>query len=313
MFADVRALNRPHADEADDEAGLRQPAGAPARLPALARRRRPRACPTRFVAHLRARARPLRRSTASTAPPALEEACYRLFLSQQRAATARAAVVSILERRLEQVARWPEQRARTSARCSTSSSPRWRAASPVVADLAREVRYRYFDEPVIAAAREASTTEMEAHVAALAERIRAADRDERIAALVDCPQPLASLLSARMRRRPPAGAASRRWRAATTGCARSRPSSAAGRRRPVRADRALPVRGPPPPPRGCLRRARRRRPPRCAPSPPRAHAPARRAACSPTSTRLRADARASSPRAASTRRRAARADALHRS
>ena len=40
---------------------------------------------------------------------------------------------------------------------------------------------------------------MEEHLAALAADPRRADRDERIAALVACPQPLAPLLSSRMR------------------------------------------------------------------------------------------------------------------
>ena len=69
----------------------------------------------------------------------------------------------------------------------------------VLADLAREVRYRYFDEPLITARREATYAEMAEHLSALAAAPEAPDRSARIRALVECPQPLASLLSSRMR------------------------------------------------------------------------------------------------------------------
>ena len=67
LYADLRALTRPRHDEDDPDArAARQPAGAPARLPALARRRRPSGCPA-LRRRAGARARPLRRRRASTA------------------------------------------------------------------------------------------------------------------------------------------------------------------------------------------------------------------------------------------------------
>ena len=74
----------------------------------------------------------------------------------------------------------------------------------MLADLAREVRYRYFDEPVIAAGREATYAEMANHLEALASAPEAPERADRIRALVECPQPLAPLLSSRMRAADPA-------------------------------------------------------------------------------------------------------------
>ena len=60
VYADVRALNRPHAERERRRRGAVEPAGAPARVPALARRRgRGPARPLRRAA--RARARPPRR------------------------------------------------------------------------------------------------------------------------------------------------------------------------------------------------------------------------------------------------------------
>jgi acetyl-CoA carboxylase carboxyltransferase component len=198
MFADVRAPSRPRHDEADpDTPWLRSPqehlhawlGSLDAEAAGL---------PEPFVRLL---------STALAhygiadldRTPALEEACYRLYLAQERAEMARAAIVAILERRLD-----------PAAALTTSADAELRDAldhlvgamegrDPVVADLASEVRYRFFDEPVIAAARERVYAEMEAHITALAEDPARADRGDRVAALVECPRPLAPLLSARMR------------------------------------------------------------------------------------------------------------------
>jgi len=68
---------------------------------------------------------------------------------------------------------------------------------PAVTDLAREVRYRYFDQPLFERARQQVYEQMEEHLAYLAANPDAADRYERIRALVECPQPLFSLISSR--------------------------------------------------------------------------------------------------------------------
>ena len=114
--------------------------------------------------------------------PALEHACYRLFLSQQRSEPARRAVIAILDRRLEQADRSsaPVRRRLPRAlldRLIDTSEGR----DQVLADLAREVRFRYFDEPLIEAARQETYAEMERHLDALvadpgARRPRPADR-----------------------------------------------------------------------------------------------------------------------------------------
>ena len=58
---------------------------------------------------------------------------------------------------------------------------------PVLADLARQVRYRYFDEPVIAARREATYREMADQLAALASAPDAPDRADGSAASSSVP------------------------------------------------------------------------------------------------------------------------------
>ena len=120
VFTDVRALSRARTRPGARAAA--QPAGVPARVPALARREG------------RAAARALRQRCSQRAlshygvesldrTPALEEACYRLFVSQERADLARAAVMAILDAPAgaRRRARRPLS-ATSSAACSTGSS-----------------------------------------------------------------------------------------------------------------------------------------------------------------------------------------------
>ena len=89
LYADVRTLNRPHADGLDDEDELGSPQE---HLHAFLRSLDAEAegLPDRYVVHLsRALAHYGVEGLERTA--ALEDAAYRLFLSQQRAATAREA------------------------------------------------------------------------------------------------------------------------------------------------------------------------------------------------------------------------------
>ena len=203
MFADVRALSRPRHDEADPETPwLRSPQE---HLNAWLGSLDPETAglPEAFLAQLRA-ALAHYGIAGLDRTPALEEACYRLYLTQERTATARAAIVSILERRLDQVAALAGAAGEDFREALDHLILTMEGRDPVVADLAREVRYHYFDEPVIVAAREGVYTEMRgARRRARRAHPQRSDRGERIAALVDCPQPLASLLSARMREATP--------------------------------------------------------------------------------------------------------------
>ena len=263
MFADVHALSRPRHDEADPETPwLRSPQE---QLNAWLGSLDPETAglPEAFLAQLRT-ALAHYGIAGLDRTPALEEACYRLYLTQERTAAARSAIVSILERRLDQVAAPAGPAGEDFREALDHLILTLEGRDPVVADLAREVRYHYFDEPVIVAAREGVYTEMEAHVAALAAHPQRSDRDERIAALVDCPQPLASLLSARMRE-----AAPQVRRVLVEAMARRyyRVRSLEAFAPAFIGDQELlishyPFEGQPPPPRGCLRRARRRRSPR---------------------------------------------------
>ena len=136
--------------------------------------------------------------------PALEKACYRLFLGLQRAGAVQGAVLAILDRRLELV----DTLAGVAGPDFRQALDRLAAATggrdPVIADLARQVRFAYFDDPVIAAARAAVYAAADADLEALEQDPGRADRDARLAALVACPQPLAPTLARRMADAPPA-------------------------------------------------------------------------------------------------------------
>ena len=186
IYADVRSLNRPHPDPGREAETMGSPQE---HLHAFLRSLDPAAegLPDRFVAHLE-RAVAHYGIDGLERTPALEDAGYRLFLSQQRAASARAAVQAILTRRLEQPEGGDELRG-VLERLEVTLLRR----EPGLAELARELRWRSCDEPLVEAAREELAVAMEGHLAALTED--PSDWDGHMAALVDCPQPLAPLLS----------------------------------------------------------------------------------------------------------------------
>ncbi len=135
--------------------------------------------------------------------PALEDASYRLFLSQQRSAAARRGILAILDRRLEEAEQLIGHVGDDFREALNRLIIALDGRDQNVADLAREVRLRYFDEPVIAAATERVYADTEQHVAALIEDPRRADREQHIEAIVDCPRPLSTRLSTAMRHNGP--------------------------------------------------------------------------------------------------------------
>ena len=197
LFADLAALTRPHHEADEPESGLlRSPRE---HLFAWLRSLDADAegLPAAFTDQLR-RALAHYGVESLDRTPELEAACYRLFLSHERAATARPAVLAILDRRL-QLAGTPAGRAGDDFREALDRLALvMEGRDAILADLAREVRFRCFDEPVIEAARASVYGEMERHLDALAADPGRADRDERIAALVACARPLAPMLTHRM-------------------------------------------------------------------------------------------------------------------
>ncbi len=197
MFADLRALSSPIFHDEDEEPELLQ--GPHEHLHAWLRSLDAEAegLPPRFVSQLR-RALAHYGIDSLERTPALEEACYRLFLSQQRAVTARRAILATLDRRLEDAERLAGHVGNDFREPLDRLVVALDGRDPIIAELAREVRLRYFDEPVIVAATERVYAEMEAHVLALIDDPERPDRDARIAEIVNCPRPMSTRLTTAM-------------------------------------------------------------------------------------------------------------------
>ena len=130
--------------------------------------------------------------------PELEEAVYRIFLAHQRAPSQVPAVMALLDRRLEHAGALPDalrdEFHETLDRLIVAAQLRY----PVVGELARSVRFRVFDQPVIEEARERVLAAARQQLGYLAAHPDAPDRAERIEALVASPEPLTRLLAERI-------------------------------------------------------------------------------------------------------------------
>ncbi|MGZ4527620.1 MAG: carboxyl transferase domain-containing protein, partial [Mycobacterium sp.] len=130
--------------------------------------------------------------------PELEEAVTWMFRSFRRVGELAGAVTAILERRLRHRAELaqlanPEMRSRLDRLAAIQGR------QPSVADLARDVRFHYFDEPLLAAAVTDEYARVQHDLDALRDDPRGADRSGRIDRLVACPQPLRAELLRRWR------------------------------------------------------------------------------------------------------------------
>ena len=85
--------------------------------------------------------------------PALEEAVFRIFLAQQRSSADLIVVTALLQQWMDGPAAARRPRPRRPTRCSTGWWSPPSCAIPVVGDLARSARFRWFDQPVVEAAR----------------------------------------------------------------------------------------------------------------------------------------------------------------
>ncbi|CAN5286129.1 biotin carboxylase N-terminal domain-containing protein [soil metagenome] len=129
--------------------------------------------------------------------PELEEAVLRIFVAQQRPAAESEIVTALLQRWAEALTPPVE-----SADHLRSLLERLKAATqlrfPVVGDLARSVRFRWFDQPLVDAERASVLTEVRAEVASLVMDPQTPDRAERIAALAAIPEHIVGVLAERL-------------------------------------------------------------------------------------------------------------------
>jgi acetyl/propionyl-CoA carboxylase alpha subunit/acetyl-CoA carboxylase carboxyltransferase component len=129
--------------------------------------------------------------------PELEESLLWIYKSHQRLEQQIGPVMVLLEQRLQRVqvlSPHADESFRTLLDRMISMT---HGLFPAVSDLAREVRYRYFEQPLLERARTQIYAEVEDHLTYLAAHPDAADRRERVRALVECPQPLVSLFASR--------------------------------------------------------------------------------------------------------------------
>jgi acetyl/propionyl-CoA carboxylase alpha subunit/acetyl-CoA carboxylase carboxyltransferase component len=128
--------------------------------------------------------------------PLLEASLLRIYKSHQRIEQQVAPVLALLERRLRHLQTagasvYESFRALLDRLISMSRS------IPAINDLACEVRYRYFDQPLFEQARKKTYEKAQAHLAHMVAHPDASDRQECLRALVECPQPLVTMLSSR--------------------------------------------------------------------------------------------------------------------
>ncbi len=130
--------------------------------------------------------------------PTLEETLLWIYKSHQRMERQNAAILSVLERRLscrDVLSAEKNHAFRTLLDRLISIT---RASAPSISDLAREVRYHCFDQPVFESSRKLVYAQLEDQLDYLASNPEAADRDQRMRAVIECPQPLATILSRRL-------------------------------------------------------------------------------------------------------------------
>jgi len=135
--------------------------------------------------------------TAFDRTPELEEAVFRIFLAQQRSAPDVHLATTLLQRWLTEPR--PEAPVDHAARevldrLVVATQLRF----PVVGDLARSVRFRWFDQPLVDEARASVLAGVRDEVASLAADRQAPDRAARIDALAAIPEQIVRFLAERL-------------------------------------------------------------------------------------------------------------------
>ncbi len=154
------------------------------------------ALPSRFVDRL-TRALAHYDVTDLDRTPGLDEAVFRIFLAQQRVAGDVQVVLAILDRWIGETA--PEAALASSARTQLERLVRaTQRRFPAVSDVARSVRFRWFDQPQVDAEREQVLSRVASEVADLAAHPDAVDYAERVAALAIIPERMSPTLAARL-------------------------------------------------------------------------------------------------------------------
>jgi len=129
--------------------------------------------------------------------PDLEEAVFRIFLAQRRAAPDVVLATSLLQRWISDPP--PEEPLNSAARDVVDRMVlATQLRFPVVGDLARSVRFRWFEQPLVEEERAKTLAGARAEVAALAADPDAPERARRIDALAANPEQIVRFLAERL-------------------------------------------------------------------------------------------------------------------
>ncbi|MFZ1411044.1 MAG: carboxyl transferase domain-containing protein, partial [Micropruina sp.] len=130
---------------------------------------------------------------------ALEEAVFRIFLAQQRIGSDLAVITALLERWMGD----PQPTVELAAHARSQLERLVRATQrrfPAVGDLARSIRFRWFDQPQVDRERNEVLQGVASEVSALADDPDAPDRQARMVALAAIPEQIAGFLAERLAR-----------------------------------------------------------------------------------------------------------------
>lgn len=129
--------------------------------------------------------------------PELQESLLWIYKSHQRVEQQVTPVLRILERRLRSVKALAPQAGESFRTLLDRMISMMGGMFPTISDLAREVRYRYFDQPLFERARKQVYEQVEEHLAYIAAHPEGLEAREKVHALVECPQPLVRLFTVR--------------------------------------------------------------------------------------------------------------------
>jgi acetyl/propionyl-CoA carboxylase alpha subunit/acetyl-CoA carboxylase carboxyltransferase component len=142
--------------------------------------------------------------TSLNRTPELEECLLWIYKSHQNSERHVGPVLNVLQRRIAAGEGLAQYRDEEFAALLDRMISTTRELYPTINDVARELRYRCFDEPLFERTCKQVLTEMEQHLDHLAAAPDATDRRQRVRALVECPQPLMYLFARRFRSASPA-------------------------------------------------------------------------------------------------------------
>lgn len=198
IFADVCLLFRREPDPAEASAQEEQVHGAEQDLLAYLRSRTTRVeqLPGVFVVNLQ-RALAHYGVSSLEPSPAVDESLLLMYKSHQSMNQQLGAIIAILERRLEYLDRLPFSATGEMHLLLDRLLQATQGRYPAVYDLAREVRFLYFDEPLFEQARNRVYEEVRSQLAYFAAHPDTSDRNKLMNSLVACSQPLQNLLTRR--------------------------------------------------------------------------------------------------------------------